>query len=312
MFHAQPQEDQTEQNAEDKIRDVVIKSMKHHSPLFQIMPHVVECAHILTRGLLMRLILILALQSLLCFQAFSQAKGSSSYTFKATYVDTYIFRGHVYNPDATAIGELGIGIGKWSYNLFYADPLEDGEIGQLDFGPELAHNISYTVLSGRKIIIYGYQFFDYEKGRPDTQEIYTRIAHNTKWSPTYGIAFDIDTYRGYYLDFALTRFWPLTRHSKLVMNLSGGGAIDMDEETRTEGGTRGNPGDIIVTEPAFYEDDGITHGSLQAKYLWQPNNRFKVEMGADYHYAFDDLLYDDVITEQDNLVWRATFTLFLP
>jgi len=231
---------------------------------------------------------------------------SASFSFKGSYTDHYVFRGHLVNPGATSLGQFTAGIGKWSYDAVMAEPIDRfdryfGDTIEVDgyFERELSHNISYTTISGGQIITYGYQFLDYDGILPDTQEIFMRVSKNSKWSPTYGMAFDFDTYKGYYFDASLTRFWPFTRHTKLLANIIAGLSYDLTEE-KTEDGT--------VTEPAFFEDDGISHGTIQLKFLWQPSNWFKFETGGDYHHLLDDSLENDLYDDYD-VVWTASFTI---
>ncbi len=255
----------------------------------------------------MRLALVFfSLIALTALDGFAQTKGLLHFNFKASYVDAYLYRGHLLNDDNTLMGEVGVGMGKWSYQLLYADGNEDPVGTATLFGKEYTHEVAYTNLSGNKVVTYGYHFNDYDGGvLPDTQEIFTRVAVNSPWNWTYGLAYDFDTYRGYYLDFSLTRFMPMTERSQLAFSLRGAGSYDLTLKTK---GGRAN----TVLEPAFFEDDGFNHASAHLKYLWQPQRWLKLETGLDYHYAFDDLLYDDITVERDKLVWRSSFTLTLP
>lgn len=242
----------------------------------------------------------------------------TSFSLKATYADMYLFRGHVYAIDDSLIGDAGVGMGQWSYHMLYAKP-KDSTFDTSLFTKEYTHEVSYTSIVGGKVITYGYHFYDYNQADPladpnqtyliglppDTQELFTRVAVNSPWNPTYGLAFDFDTYRGYYLDFSLTRFWSLTQSSKLAFTFLAAGSYQMIEKTK-----EGRSTEII--EPGFFEDDGVNHGSAHVKYSWEPQKWLKLETGLDYHYAFDHKLYDDVVIDRGNLVWRSSVTLTLP
>lgn len=250
-------------------------------------------------------LLFLSFLAFTALEGFAQSKGVAHFNFKASYVDAYMYRGHLYNDDSTLIGEAGIGMGKWSYQLLYADPTNDSAVVNL-FGKEYTHEIAYTNVSGNKVITYGYHFNDYDGGQlPDTQEIFTRIAVNSPWNWTYGLAYDFDTYRGYYIDLSMARFMPLTERTQLVFNLRAAGSFELTEKTK--GGRAGT-----ILEPAFFEKDGLNHASAHLKFLWTPQKWIKLETGVDYHYAYDDLLYNDVTIERDNIVWRSSITLTLP
>lgn len=256
-------------------------------------------------------IMMYMLMGLFVTPAMAQKKGQLSFNFKASYADAYLFRGHMYHDDATLFGEAGIGMGKWSYQLHYADPMDDIQGSGLPtlFDAEFNHEVAYTNVAGNRIMTFGYHFFDYENGLlPDTQEIFTRVSYNRPWNPSYGITYDFDTYKGYYIDFSLTRFWRATRRSHVVFNIRAAGSYDMEEETNDD--LQDVP--VVVLEPGFFEKDGINHASTTVKFQWQPQKWLKIETGVDYHYAFDDLLYDDVTVERDNVVWRSSLTLTLP
>ena len=227
-------------------------------------------------------------------------KGMASYTFKGSFVDTYIFRGHVFNDDATLLGEAGIGIGKWSYNLIYAKPDDERTA---PFEEEFNHSVSYTTIKGRRVTTFGYQAYDYNGLQPDTQEFFSRVSTLTKWRPTYGIAFDFDTYKGFYLDYSIARRYPLTRRSQLDFSIQGGIAYELEEEVDDQG---------RVTEPGFFGDDGFTSALARLKYVWQPLTWFTLETGIEYHYAFDDFLYRDERIDKSNTVWRSSLTIRFP
>jgi hypothetical protein len=258
----------------------------------------------------MRSLLLFLLMGATAGTTLAQTRGSTSYTIKAAYADSYLFRGKTLEDEGIDFLDLGIGIGQWNYTVHTAgiltldvnnDIFDPNDLDVLS--EEVTHEISYTTIAGRRVITYGYQYFNYEGLIPDTQEIYTRVAHDRPWNPTYGIAFDFDTYKGYYIDGSLTKFYALTRRSQLVFNLRAGLSYNMDEER--------DDLDQIV-EQGFFDDNGLNHASTHLKWLWQPNRWLKAETGADYHYAFDDLLYDDVLIDKDTLVWRTTLTITLP
>lgn len=235
---------------------------------------------------------------------YAQAKGTTSFSAQIAHVDQYLFRGHVYSEEATALADLGVGIGKWSYRLHYSEPIIKISSNMAPFESEYVHEVSYTSVANRRVITYGYHFYDYsDSSLPDTQEIYSRVALDRKWNPTYGMAFDIDTYKGYYLDFSLTRIWAATRKSQFILNLRLGGSLDLDEKRNDE--------DVLL-EPAYFDENGVNHGSIHFKYAWQPNRRLKLETGLDYHYAFDEALYDPVYSQINHLVWRTTISLYVP
>jgi len=231
----------------------------------------------------------------------AQGKGPASYTFKAAYVDQYLFRGRVFHNDDAWLGELGFGIGKFSYNLLYAKPMDETPLLE----EEQNHAISYTTLTRRAAVTVGYQVYNYDGLIPDTQEFFTRVAFlRSPWNFIYGLAYDIDAYRGYYLDFSLGRDIPFTTRSDLQFRLQGGLSYDLDEE-------RDEQRDLVL-EQGFYGKSGLNHGVASLKWVWRPAAWFKLDLGAHYHYAFDDALYDDVVIDQGNLVGRAAITIVLP
>jgi len=230
-------------------------------------------------------------------------QGAVGFTFKGSYFDNYVFRGHLYNPGDTGIVELSVGKGSFSYNLLAAEPIDTFAIDEDTdfFERELTHNISFTTASGRRVNTYGYILYDYDGLWPDTQEIFFRSATTGGWNPSYGAAIDFDTYKGAYFDVSITRAFPMTRHSQILFHALLGGSYGLDEE-RADRNT--------VTEPGYFEDDGLNHGKAQLKWVWQRANRFKFEIGGDYHYGFDDMLMDDA-PEDFDVVWGAAFTIIL-
>ncbi|MDJ0836600.1 MAG: hypothetical protein QNK37_08785 [Acidobacteriota bacterium] len=226
------------------------------------------------------------------------------YTFKGTYTDNYVYRGHLYSPGDTGIAELTLGMGNWSYNVLAAEPFDALPIDEDTdyFGSELTHNLSFTTATRRQVFTYGYIYYDYDDSIwEDTQEIFMRVSTSSPWNPSYGVHVDIDAYKGTYFDSSITRFWPMTRHSTLLIHLLVGLSLDMDEQTNEDG---------VVTEPGYFEDDGFNHGLAQLKWTWQPNNWFKFETSADYHHTFDDSLMDNA-PEDYEFVWTANFSIIL-
>jgi len=243
---------------------------------------------------------------LLCFAASTALaqKGSVGYTFKGSYFDNYVFRGHLYNPGNTAMAELTVGKGNFSYTAFAAEAIESETLafGSDTFESELSHTISFTTAVRGQITTYGYTFYNYDEGLlPDTQEIFFRSARSGGWNPSYGVAIDFDTYKGAYFDASITRALPVTRHSRLLFHALLGLSYNLDEETRRDG---------VVTEPGYFEDDGLNHGKAQLKWVWQRSNWFKFELGGDYHHAFDDFLMDEAPVDFD-VVWGAGFSIIL-
>lgn len=245
---------------------------------------------------------VLFLMIALAPNAMAQKANQISFRLKLEHHGgSYMFRGHQLSSDDAFLAEVGIGMGKWSYTAY----LEEG-LDIVPGGPDgngVTHEFAFTNIVGRRIVTSGYRFYDYDLlDLPDTQEIFTRVAYTGRWNPTYGIAFDIDTYKGYYIDGSLTRFWPMSRKSNLIWNIRIGLSYDMDAEF--------NEDETQLLEPAFFEDNGLNHASTHLKWAWQPKNWFKFETGVDYHYAFDDLLYDEdeSFIEQDQIVWRSVLS----
>ena len=226
---------------------------------------------------------------------------SASITFKASYLDTYIFRGHVFDEEPSTQGELTAGISSWSYNLFYSDPSEDTGIGRQEYN----HSVSFTMVAGNRITTTGYRYFDYEDApdRHDTQEFFYRTAYRTRWNPTYGVAYDFDTYKGYYVDLSVTRSFPFTQKSELIFSLYTGFAYDMEEQ---RGAGR------QISEPAFYGKDGFTHGYAVLNYHWRITRKFKFESAIEYHHLADDFLTNNDTFDDQHVAWKTSFTLSLP
>jgi len=220
-------------------------------------------------------------------------------TFKASYFSRYLFRGHTFSQDDTYQGEIGLGIASWSYNLLYTDLGEDNTFSSEEYN----HTVSFTTVSGRSITTTGYQLYDYDGDGLDTQELFVRYSRATKWNPSYGIAYDIDRYKGYYMDFSLSRSVPFTRRSQF--SFSGQAALAFDLEIERD--RSGN-----ITEFGFYGKDGLVHASLHVHYLFQFGRRFNMEIGYAFHRATDDFLYDDVVIDRDQSVAHATFKLVIP
>jgi len=242
---------------------------------------------------------------LLCLNALSQSDqqvvGSDiGLSFKGTYLSRYIFRGRTLNLEDTYQGEFGLGIASWSYNLLYSDPTESADTF---LETEYNHNLGFTTVSGRSVTTLGYQLFDYQGNESDTQELFIRYSRATQWNPSYGIAYDIDRYKGYYLDFSMSRSLPFTRRSQFAFSGQFGVAIDLKEETDRSG---------FVTEEGIYSKDGLVHASLHINYLFQFHRRFSMEVGYAYYRANDDLLYNETTIDRDQPVAHASFKLVIP
>ncbi|CAM2067988.1 hypothetical protein SCOR_21595 [Sulfidibacter corallicola] len=244
----------------------------------------------------MRLILFL-----LCPAVWAQI-GDASFTIKTGYADAYLFRGHNVHDDDVYQGEFGLGIARWSYNLNWTEAADETLGG---FEREAAHNISFTSVLRNMVTTVGYQYLDYEGGLLDTQEIYMRFTQPGKWNPTYGIAVDVDAYKGYYADFALSRPYILTRRSQVIFTIKTALALDLDQKRNRENDR--------ITEAGFYSDDGLVHSQASLTYFWQIHKRFKFELGGRYHYAHDDLLYDEEAgIDKDTFVGFASFRFTFP
>ncbi len=247
----------------------------------------------------MRITVFLALLTISSL-ALAQGKGPASYTVKAAYVDAYIFRGKTFHNDDALLGEFGYGIGKFSYNLVYVKPNDDTPFLEEEFN----HAVSYTTIRGQTAVTVGYQAYDYDGLAPDTQEFFTRVAYlRSPLNFTYGLAIDIDAYRGYYLDFSLSKSYLFSRKSDLQFRLQGGLSYDMEEEVDDRG---------VTVEEGFYGKDGVNHGVASVKWIWRPAQWFRFETGAHYHYAFDDFLHQSPAIDQGNLVWRSAISITLP
>lgn len=231
--------------------------------------------------------------------AVAQARSDLGLTFKGTWEDLYLFRGRMLHDDAVVHGEVGVGVAAWSYNLLYTETDDNNALLETEYN----HQISFTTAVRNQITTVGYNFFDYNGLLPDTQEFFFRMSsQGRRWNTNYGVTYDFDTYKGYFIDLALSRLFPLSRRSSFLFTLQGAGAFELDEERRR--------GEVIA--PGFYEDDGLTYGLAELRYVLQPARWFKVEAGAFYHYAFDDALYDDITIDQDQTVIRASVTITLP
>ena len=220
-------------------------------------------------------------------------------TFKASYFSRYLFRGHTYSQEDTYQGEVGLGIASWSYNLLYTDP----GANNTTIGEEYNHTVSFTTVSGRSITTTGYQLFDYDGDGLDTQELFIRYSRATKWNPSYGIAYDIDRYKGYYVDFSLGRSLPFTRRSQFTFSGQAALAFELEPETDRTG---------TETEAGFFSKDGLVHASLHVHYLFQFTRRINLEIGYAFHRATDDSLYDDMEIDRDQSVAHATFKIVIP
>ncbi len=84
-----------------------------------------------------------------------------------------------------------------------------------------------------------------------------------------------------------------------MINVLAGLSYDLTEEVTEEG---------LIAEPAYFDDDGINHGTVQLKFLWQPTNWFKFETGGDYHHLLDDSLENPLYDDYD-VVLTASFSI---
>ncbi len=233
-------------------------------------------------------------------QAQSSNQGHlASYTFKAEYMDRYIFRGHVLNDNPTMLGQFKFGVGKFSYDLVYTQPQDKKDTS---WNEEFNHSVKFTMIQGRRVTDFGYRVYEYDGLIPDTQEIFTRVTHLTKWNPTYGLSVDFDTYKGYYLDYSISRKTPLSRTFLMEYGIRGGIAYELEEKENDEG---------KITEPGFFNDDGFTSALADLSLKWAPAPWLNMETGFQYHYSFDNRLFNDVI-DRENTVWKTSVTIRFP
>lgn len=235
----------------------------------------------------------------------TQATSSSSVgvTVDVNYEEMYLFRGRVLDPDSAFQGQLTIGISSWNYNLFHhAGKDSASEVELFEPFEEFTHSFEYTTLRGNAVSTMGYRFYDYSEMWPDTQELFFRIAHQTPWHPSYGVAYDFDAYRGSYFDFSLTRRFPVSRRSSLSFDFDIGLSTGMEEKGNRQG---------QILEYGPYSEE-LNHGSLELDYLWSITPKLSVHAGYTYHHAFDDKLRDDALTGEHNDTFSAGFKLILP
>lgn len=224
---------------------------------------------------------------------------TASIGLKLQAMDAYIFRGRILDPETAYQGELTIGIASWSYNVLYHHDDDD-----LNLFEETTHSMEYTMLFGNSVSTLGYRFYDYgDSSLPDTQEFFFRTLHQNRWHPSYGLAYDIDAYRGIYVDASLSRLFRLTRHLGFSLTLDGGIAYDLNEKSTRQG-------DIM--EYGFYEDDGISHAGIRTGLHWTLSERFSIEGYYEFHRAFDDRLKEDPLTGEENQLWRTALRITLP
>lgn len=225
-------------------------------------------------------------------------------TFKARYMDQMIYRGRTFSTEPVYQGELGIGLGRWNYRASYTEPSEDLPFSQgvLTFNRELTHDVSFTTLSMGGITTMGYLFYDYQGDeQPDTQEFYVRYAQNNAWNPSFGIAFDIDTYKGYYADASFARSLPLSRRISLTFGAVAGFAYDLEEKSVRE--------QTQVLEQGYFGKDGWTHGEAFVRFTYKPIRRLEIQSGMHYHHAADDFLIENELLDENEWVWKTALTL---
>ncbi len=223
----------------------------------------------------------------------------SSIKLKLGYFDQYMYRGRVLHDDAAYQGQFTLGISRWSYDAVYteaADPLVTG------FERETTHNISFTsIVNQNTVSTIGYQYSDFQGGMTDSQEFFVRFAKTGGWNPSYGVAFDIDAFRGYYGDFSLNRLFPLSRRTVVTGTIKTALAFDMEEEVDEQSGE--------VLEEGLFGKDGFVHSFAQLNVTYTFTKWLKLDFGARYHYAHDDTLYENRLGEQDEVVSYAHFTI---
>jgi len=224
---------------------------------------------------------------------------SYSVSLETIYADTYVFRGRVLDPDPSLQGQLVLGFGRFSYSLFHHAASE----GNTDQFKEYTHSAEYTTLAGNTIQTMGYRFYDYSDFRPTTQEFFYRVSHYTPWHPTYGVAYDFDTYRGYYMDFSMTRPMQLTRSIQFIFGLGAALSYDMEEKSSRQDG---------VMEAGMFEDEGFSHANARGSFVWRFSQRMSMDLGYTYHHAFDELLKQDPDTGKNLSTWQASFTITIP
>jgi hypothetical protein len=239
----------------------------------------------------------------------TQAQGTldlAGITFKARYQDQMIFRGRTFSTEPVYQGEFGFGLGRFNYKVSYTEPTEDlpFEQGVITFDRELTHDISFTTLSMGGITTMGYLFYDYQgDGQPDTQELYVRYAQNNPWNPSFGIAFDFDTYKGYYADASLARSIPISRRLSTTFGLLAGFAYELEEKTVRES--------LEVLEQGFYGKDGWTHGEAFIRLNYKFSKWLEAQSGMHYHHAADDFLIENELLDENEWAWKTTLTLYL-
>jgi len=200
------------------------------------------------------------------------------------YQDVYYFRGLVLDDEPGVNTSLTLGVGQVNYNYF--NRRGDGE-NSLE---EHNHAVEMTWLLRGAVQTMGYRFYDYQGTRPDTQEIYYRISYQSPWQWTFGTFMDIDAYKGYYFDLSGNRMFPLTRRSLIGLKLYIAGAEGLSEE-RDRMGT--------ILEHGYFGDNGLTNGYAKLYARYQPTPRWSFEAGYRYHHAFDDVL-DEYQLNQEN------------
>ncbi|MCB1042207.1 MAG: hypothetical protein KDC35_04685 [Acidobacteria bacterium] len=253
----------------------------------------------------MRVLLALCLinTSLIGQQPTQKQSSGLGFTLALDYMDMYMFRGRVLDPDTSLQGRFTLGLGSWSYNLFHhAGSSSTSEVPTFEAFEEYTHSVEYTTVRGNAVNTMGYRLYTYSAMWPDTQEIFYRIAHYNRWNPSYGVSYDIEAYRGTYIDFSLSRFFPLSIASRLEFDFDLGLSTGMEEKSNRQG---------QIFEYGPYSET-LNHGSLGVKYQWAITPKLTFHAGYIYQHAFDDKLRDDPLTGEHNDYWSAGLRLLMP
>ncbi|MCB1051318.1 MAG: hypothetical protein H6510_10675 [Acidobacteria bacterium] len=241
----------------------------------------------------LKLLIVVAL-GLLGYLHAQEVRAQFDIQFRVNYTDLYLFRGHVYDEEPGVQGDLLLGVGAWSYSVFHHPGYETEKLD------EFVHALEYTTIGRGTVQTLGYRFYQYGFGRPDSQELFYRIRQRTAWNPTYGIAYDIDAYRGTYIDLNLSRAFPLTAKTDIGLTLKAGGSYGLEPKVTRSG---------EVIEAGFYEKDGLAHASVAVDFTRPMGKHLSLRASYEYHQAFDDLLKEDPKTGKTNQNWQVSLKL---